>query len=70
MAACVHKAGMSVDFKKAVADVPRRPDGKVASLKTVQVEATQLAEDMVAMLERRASEAAARSARSRSESIA
>ena len=59
------------DFEKVVSDFPRRPDGKVASLSSVKVRASQLAEKLVGTFEKRIAKAAAlaaRKGRSQSES--
>ena len=59
------------DFEKVASDLPRRPDGKTASLSGVKARASQLAATLVATFERRlakAAEIAARKGRSQSES--
>ena len=61
--------GVAGDFKKVVADVPRKPDGRTTSLGPVKEETARLAEDMVSMVERRSAEVAARAVRSRPESV-
>ena len=59
------------DFEKVASDLPRRPDGKTASLSGVKARASQLAAKLVATFEKRIAKAAAlaaRKGRSRSES--
>ena len=61
------------DFEKIVSGFPRKPDGRTASVSGVKERASQLAAQLVALFERalaKATEAAARKGRSRSQSAA
>ena len=61
--------GIEGDFKAALSDFPRKPGGKLVSLKHVNEPAAKLAEIFMATMERRAAEVAARASRARSESM-
>ena len=61
--------GIEGDFKAALSDFPRKPGGKLVSLKHVNEPAAKLAETFMATMERPAAEVAARASRARSESM-
>ena len=60
--------GIEGDFKAALSDFPRKPDGKLVSLKHLNEPASQLAEIFMTTVERRSVEVANRARRARSES--
>ena len=60
--------GIEGDFKSALSDFPRKPDGKLVSLKHVNEPAARLAEIFMNTVERRSAEVANRARRARSES--
>ena len=60
--------GIEGDFEAALSDFPRKPDGKLVSLKHVNEPAAQLAEIFMTTVERRSAEVANRARRARSES--
>ena len=61
--------GIEGDFEAALSAFPRKPGGKLVSLKHVNEPAAKLAEIFMATMERRATEVAARASRARSESM-
>ena len=61
--------GIEGDFKADLSDFPRKPGGKLVSLKHVNEPAAKLAEIFMSTMERRAVEVAARASRARSESM-
>ena len=60
--------GIPGDFASAMADLPRRANGKTVSLKPVTQHAAQLAETFMTTMERLTTEAARRASRGTSES--
>ena len=60
--------GIPGDFASAMADLPRRANGKTVSLKPVTQQAAQLAETFMTTMERLAAEATRRASRGISES--
>ena len=61
--------GIEGDFEAALSAFPRKPGGKLVSLKHLNEPAAKLAETFMTIMERRAEEVAARASRARSESI-
>ena len=59
--------GIEGDFKAALSDFPRKPGGKLVSLKHVNEPAAKLAEIFMTTMERWTAEVAARASRARSE---
>ena len=61
--------GIEGDFEAALSAFPRKPGGKLVSLKHLNEPAAKLAEIFMATMERRAAEVAARASKARSESM-
>ena len=61
--------GIEGDFEAALSTFPRKPGGKLVSLKHLNEPAAKLAETFMATMERRAEEVAASASRARSESM-
>jgi len=61
--------GIQGDFEAALSDFPRKPGGKLVSLKHLNEPAAKLAETFMGTMERRAAEVAARACRAKSESM-
>jgi len=61
--------GIEGNFEAAMSEFPRKPNGKMVSLKHVSEPAARLANIFIATMERRAAEIATRESRARSESM-